>query len=320
MIAKVFKHYAIPLTITEGIRATFRSKLWRMGKRFSKFGSKRRSQQLSSWKDGKDAIWNFTVPECEVNLQLLRKRSIETRLGEESTKRIKLEKEVKALQNSVNNQAQVISRLRSGKPEHCRGSSSKLWTAYSRQQQYNKKKKIAHGVKGALSFCENERFKVCSVEVENVDTGNREVLCIANGTFSKAKEKTTSTEDKVCSSLYVKDRFSVSNEAFHELSMVSDLPTSFQVKKMTKALNSKFEIRSIGTIGVQQSLRTCLAIRLTKLVEQSYLPISSVIRVKLTGDGTQIARGLTVVNIAFTILEERQRACSASGNHYFKGV
>ena len=167
----------------------------------------------------------------------------------------------------------------------------------------------------ALLFCENERFKVCSVEVENVDTGNREVLCIANGTFSKAKEKTTSTEDKVCSSLYVKDRFSVLNEAFHELSMVSDLPTSFQVKKMTKALNSKFEIRSIGTIGVQQSLRTRLAIRLTKLVEQSNLPISSVIRVKLTGDGTQIARGLTVVNIAFTILEEGQRACSASGNH-----
>lgn len=36
---------------------------------------------------------------------------------------------------------------------------------------------------------------------------------------------------------------------------------------------------------------------------------------KLTGDGTQIARGLTVVNIAFTILEEGSKAHSASGNH-----
>ena len=35
----------------------------------------------------------------------------------------------------------------------------------------------------------------------------------------------------------------------------------------------------------------------------------------LTGDGTQIGRGITVVNIAFTILEEGNRACSSSGNH-----
>ena len=37
---------------------------------------------------------------------------------------------------------------------------------------------------------------------------------------------------------------------------------------------------------------------------------------KLTGDGTQIARGLSVVNVSFTVLEEGQsRACSAFGNH-----
>lgn len=38
--------------------------------------------------------------------------------------------------------------------------------------------------------------------------------------------------------------------------------------------------------------------------------------VKLTGDGTQVARGLTVVNFAFTILEEpNQKAMSVGGNH-----
>ena len=36
---------------------------------------------------------------------------------------------------------------------------------------------------------------------------------------------------------------------------------------------------------------------------------------KLTGDGTQIARGFTVVNFAFTILEEDELVCSAKGNH-----
>ena len=56
-------------------------------------------------------------------------------------------------------------------------------------------------------------------------------------------------------------------------------------------------------------------IRLTELIkkiEDRNEEVPTTFRIKLTGDGTQIARGLTVVNIAFTILEEGQRACSAS--------
>lgn len=60
-------------------------------------------------------------------------------------------------------------------------------------------------------------------------------------------------------------------------------------------------------------------VRLTRLIEianSNESEVSSNMRVKLTGDGTQIARGLSVVNIGFTILEEGQnRACSAYGNH-----
>ena len=43
--------------------------------------------------------------------------------------------------------------------------------------------------------------------------------------------------------------------------------------------------------------------------------VPSCFRVKLTGDGTQIGRGFTVVNVAFTILEEGEKAHSAAGNH-----
>ena len=39
------------------------------------------------------------------------------------------------------------------------------------------------------------------------------------------------------------------------------------------------------------------------------------INVKLIGDGTEIARGLNVVNISFTLLEEGQRTSSVLGNH-----
>ena len=55
-------------------------------------------------------------------------------------------------------------------------------------------------------------------------------------------------------------------------------------------------------------------VRLTQLIEKAP-NIPSTIRIKLTGDITQIARGLSVVNIGFTVLEGQNRACSAFGNH-----
>ena len=53
-------------------------------------------------------------------------------------------------------------------------------------------------------------------------------------------------------------------------------------------------------------------IDLRKLITDSDIDTRKLI--KLTGDGTLIARGLNVVNIAFTIIEG-DRACSVSGNH-----
>ena len=137
------------------------------------------------------------------------------------------------------------------------------------------------------------------------------------GLFS-SRQCWSSVREKLHSVLYVKDKFSVSNEAFNKLSMLSNLSSSSEVKNLTRTLNSQFDIRSApnGIVGVQQSLRARVMLRLTQLVENSKgVDIPSTIRVKLTGDGTEIARGLSVVNINFTVLEEGQRACSAFGNH-----
>ena len=184
VITKVFNHYAIPLEISDTIRAAFKAKLWRMGKLFSKLGGTKCQEQLIKWKDGSEATWNFVVNEVEVQRQLLkRKRSIEEQIEKESTKRRKLENEVKVLRKTAKKQAKVIARLRTGRLENSRGSSSKSWLQYSRQQRYNKKKDLAKNIQSALSFCEDEGFKPCSVEVENVDTGSHELLNVACGTY-----------------------------------------------------------------------------------------------------------------------------------------
>ena len=174
---------------------------------------------------------------------------------------------------------------------------------------------LSRGIQGTLSFCEDEGFRPCILEMENIDTGNHEILDINCGKYSKRE---TLVKD-AHSALYVKDKYCVSNTAFHELSMLSNLPHSCEVNRLTQTLNSKFEIRSApnGVVGVQQSLRKHVTVCLTHLVEKysaDGMEIPDTFRIKLTGDGTQIARGLSVVNVAFTILEEGQIACSSSGN------
>jgi hypothetical protein len=82
------------------------------------------------------------------------------------------------------------------------------------------------------------------------------------------------------------------------------------VKKMAKSLNSKNEIQP--TYWWKHWDATEL-----KLIEESNssnMPVPSTISVKLTGDGTQIARGLNVVNPLRYVLESR-KACSSSGNY-----
>ena len=173
VITKVFYHYAIPLDISDPIRATFRSKLWRMGSSLSKLGGPRRTQQVGKWREP-GSIWSLDVNSKEVCKQLLkRKHDVEAQLRSEVTKRRKIEEsvhtlkeEVKTLQEAQSNSSKKIARLRAGKSENSstRGSSSKPWQFYSRQQTSNIKKRLSSEVRSALSTCSNVHFQPISVE------------------------------------------------------------------------------------------------------------------------------------------------------------
>ena len=112
VICKLFHYYAIPLEISDSIRATIKSKLWHMGRLFARLGGTKRKLQLAKWEDGKESTWNFEVGEREVNRQLLkRKQTVETLLEEELSKREKYEMEVNVLRKVTKQQAKVVSCL-----------------------------------------------------------------------------------------------------------------------------------------------------------------------------------------------------------------
>lgn len=316
VINKVFSHYAIPLNVSDNIRASFRSKLWRMGIKLSKLGGKSRANQLNRWKEGEESTWSFVVNEVEVNRQLLhRKRKAENELKEQIAKRKKCEEEIKALKAKVEQQSSIITQ-----------SSHKTYTRKplsdcTRQQQYNRKKEMIRNIQCSLNHsCNNEGFQPLNVELEQVDTGENVTVDITKGTFGYKPFQTNTTNKTLHSALYIKDKFTISYEAYHELSMISDLPSSTRIKKLAGTLNSHYDIRKCpnGIIGVQQSIKARIIQRITNFVEQAStegISIPDKIRIKITGDGTRIARGLNIVNIAFTIIEERHKACSAFGNY-----
>ncbi len=92
-------------------------------------------------------------------------------------------------------------------------TDSKLWHSLKVGSYY-----IANGVKAALSFCSDKGFEPCSIEILNVDTGNHETLQIKNAMFSHNKDNSVkSVGGELHSSLYIKDKFCISDEAFHEI-------------------------------------------------------------------------------------------------------
>jgi len=126
-----------------------------------------------------------------------------------------------------------------------------------------------------------------------------------------------SCENTVYSTLLVKDKFGISNAAYHELSMVNpQLPKSCQVQKLIRNLNSKLVITNTpnDTNGVQLSLIECVKTCLLNLVPMTN-ETNRTVRIKLTGDGTLISRGLNVVMFAFSILDKDLSPTSVQGNH-----
>ena len=119
--------------------------------------------------------------------------------------------------------------------------------------------------------------------------------------------------------MYVKEQFNISNQAYHELSMVNkDLPHSYAIQKEILRMNSKSVIYPItGKVaGVRQSTLGQLNKTITYLGKAyQFFKQNQNIRVKLTGDGTSISRSMHCVVIAFSVIREGANPNSPGGNH-----
>lgn len=119
---------------------------------------------------------------------------------------------------------------------------------------------------------QDDYFEPVQCELKNKQSG--ELLCVQPSqkpTIVKAN-LSESDEDVLKKTMYVKERFNISNQAYHELSMVNkDLPRSYAIQKEILHMNSKSVIYPItGKVaGVRQSTLGQLNKTITHLLGKS---------------------------------------------------
>ena len=118
--------------------------------------------------------------------------------------------------------------------------------------------------------------------------------------------------------LYLKDKFSISNEAWHEIAIKANgLPNTHSIKKRINELNSKWNLKPTpgDAEGVQLGFAESLQEHIVRLQKNGEINDGETIKIKLSGDGTNIGKQLTVVKFTFTILNEKDVAMAEKGNY-----
>ena len=287
-------------------------------------GSTKRKALLNSWKE---ESWEVHIHPVEVNQKLLKESTERTsklakerlRVQETEDKQKEVQAELDATRKWLNEIQQENKKLIIVMQDSMASKRKrKDLSVVSHQQQWSRRKELHTDVNQALLFLEDEGVRASQVILTHIQTNDKEVLYLHSGTYSKPEEMiSTDDDDDLDLVLYVKDKFGLSDPAYHELSMVcKTLPRAWKLKHLAKCINLKHDITPCrNNSGVQQSLHSKLKARVSHLLENEKIRVTDVLQVKLLGDGTKICRKLNLINFTFTLLNEGDIAMSPKGNH-----
>ena len=123
-------------------------------------------------------------------------------------------------------------------------AKKKTFQDYSKRHQSRVRRQMVTVCETSLSFLGLNNFVVAKVEIFHENTQEYETLTLVDKediqTSSRTETLTNEEIDEINLLLYTKERFNISNEAYHEFAMIcKDLPRSWKVQERIKALNSK---------------------------------------------------------------------------------
>ena len=315
-------------------------KLMEAAKAANKKGGSSLKRLINAWTNGPKKSYRFSVYYNEVssiqleneNMELsAKKRKLEEDLVEEKAKRMRLqeklnealskaEKKDKIYKKKFKRLARKIIKLRRQKGG--RGpQKAKSFADYTPQHQSRIRKQLVEDCQATLSFVGLYNFIATKVEVFNEDTQTYETFHLLDEEselqLTDEQEQVTDQDiDNINLLLYIKERFNISDLAWHELSVkLKEMPNLFSLKKRTEALNGKWNIAETPGEheGVQIKFADSLKAQVERLQKEGFN--DTTIKVKLSGDGTCIGKRLNVVNFTYTILNEGNIAMTESGNY-----
>ena len=196
--------------------------------------------------------------ECDKRKCVEKKLKDVTNLFEDNKRKFK-----KRFEQLVKKVAKINSNKKS------RGADrKKTFTDYSKQHQARVRKQLKDQCQSTLSFLGQYNYVPSRVALYNQDTGE-----VEHFVFIEDKELSPTGRDEVQMGesevddlnmwLYWKDKFNISNQAWHELSIKLDGPPSLnKLTRHMKELNCKWNLKPTPgkAEGVQISFRECIKI------------------------------------------------------------
>ena len=127
-------------------------------------------------------------------------------------------------------------------------------------------------------------------------TSEMEALDLESGEYKKPES--TSTVSVPEFALFIKDRFVLSDSAYHEFCMICEqLPRLCRLKELSRHLNSQWDIKPYpDNNGIQQVLTFRVIKRVKYLLKQGKISSGDVLKLKLSNDGTKICRKPTLLS------------------------
>ena len=231
-----------------------------------------------------------------------------------------LTKKVISLENKLKESSILLKRTTDG---HTRSRKHSLDREYSPRQRARVKKQRTASCAASLRWMTTEGYTPVSVIAMNTISGCEETISLHNHFELALNDKPNEEEENILAMmLYVKDRFSISGAAYHEMGKVCrEMPRQYKIKHKIAELNKMWNIQPIPSeiVGVQQSLEPRLRSRIQQLErdtpEDAPFKRNRTVQVKLSGDSTNMGKRIQVENFTYTLLDEGEKAYSYEACH-----
>ena len=342
IIEKIFKEVGIKgVIVNSRIINIFRKKIGILAglvKAASKKGGSSVKRLLNQWK-GK--TYDFAVFYHEVDKSALieenrelkgQKRKLEESIVDEVAKRCKVQEKLQqALAKSEESCSYYKKRFKSlvrkvakiNRQAKRGPQKKKSFHDYTQRHQSRIRAQWKDHCSSTLSFLGLYDFIATKVEIYNVETQEYDTLQLIEEdelplTESCPMKLNNEEIDDINFFIYIKDKFNISNEAWHELAMkTKKIPNTYKMNKRMSELNTKWKLKTTPgeAEGVQTSFCDSLKEQIARLENKGELKDDTTVKIKLSGDGTCIGKRLKVVNFTYTILNEKENAMSEKGNY-----